>query len=88
MTQVSRLGIRTDQKYYSLNLLLLTARPRHLQVSQVVGVSYLHLRSFVTVKGPFSAKRPNMEVPPGPPCNQSNTGAFTGSDCRQKQEEL
>ena len=30
-----------------------------------------------TYRGPFSLNKPKREEPPGPPCNHSNTGAFS-----------
>jgi len=34
--------------------------------------------------GPFSLNKPNNEGAPGPPCNQSNSGALVSPFCVQK----
>lgn len=40
----------------------------------------------VTKNGPFSMKRPNKDVAPGPPCNHNTTGASFGL-CYDKYSE-
>lgn len=39
-----------------------------------------------TTYGPCSTKSPNMEVPPGPPCSQSSTGALSWPACQSERD--
>lgn len=63
---------------------------RAAQTTQGSGLSAFMLqrspvRFLYTTYGPCSTKRPNMEVPPGPPCNHSRTGDFS-LPCRSDQD--
>lgn len=47
------------------------------------GAKALPVRFLYTTYGPCSTNRPNMEVPPGPPCSQSRTGASSWAPCKE-----
>lgn len=66
------------------------AKQHGAQTTKASGLSSFMLqlspvRFLCTTYGPCSTKRPNMEVPPGPPCNHSRTGDFSLA-CRTDQD--
>ena len=52
----------------------------------VAPANVLPVKFLYTTYGPCSTNRPNMEVPPGPPCSQSITGALARLGWWSKQD--